>query len=109
MPSVHPSGGDLTRAVVPTTPPAPGWFSITIGAPNAFDSAGAAARVIVSTPEAAATGRMNLSGRSLWATATDAVTSASALRRSRSSGMEVIGRAFLRHRSLGARDHFVCE
>jgi len=35
------------------------------GAPSAFDSAGDAARVIVSTPDAVATGRMNLIGRSL--------------------------------------------
>ena len=44
-------------------PPAPGWFSTTIGAASAFESAGCAARVIVSTPEAVATGRMNLTGR----------------------------------------------
>ena len=49
---------------VPTMPPAPGWFSTTTGWPSAFDSAGCAARVIVSTPEAVATGRMNLTARS---------------------------------------------
>src|SRR5436853_6047723 len=43
-------------------PPAPGWLSTTMGAPSAFCSAPAAARVIVSTPEAAATGRMKWIG-----------------------------------------------
>src|SRR5262245_38228605 len=45
-------------------PPAPGWFSTTTGACSAFDNAGSAARVIVSTPDAVATGRMNLTARS---------------------------------------------
>ena len=45
-------------------PPAPGWLSTTTGWPSALDSAGDAARVIVSTPDAVATGRMNLTARS---------------------------------------------
>src|SRR5690242_20306802 len=40
---------------------------MTTGAPSALESAGCADRVIVSTPEAVATGRMNLIGLSLWA------------------------------------------
>src|SRR6478752_678645 len=86
MDSVVPSGADFTSADVPTMPPAPGWFSTITGAPSAFDSAGDAARVIVSTPEAVATGRMNLIGRSLCANApmaTVAVTSAIVARRPR--------------------------
>ena len=43
-------------------PPAPGWFSTIDRVPSAFESAGCAARVIVSTPDAVATGRMNLIG-----------------------------------------------
>ncbi len=58
MLSVVPSGGDLIIADVPTMPPAPGWFSTTTDAPSAVDSAGEAARVMVSTPDAVATGRM---------------------------------------------------
>src|SRR5690242_11079234 len=76
MDSVVPSGADFTSADVPTMPPAPGWFSTITGAPRAFDSAGDAARVIVSTPEAVATGRMNLMGRSLCAAATPAASAA---------------------------------
>jgi hypothetical protein len=41
------------------TPPAPGWLLMTMVAPSALDSSFIAVRVIVSTPEAAATGRMN--------------------------------------------------
>ena len=58
MLSVLPSGGDLIIADVPTMPPAPGWFSTTTEAPSAVDSACDEARVIVSTPDAVATGRM---------------------------------------------------
>src|SRR5215203_6692238 len=58
MLSVLPSGGDLIIAAVPTMPPAPGWFSITTEAPSAVESACDDARVIVSTPDAVATGRM---------------------------------------------------
>src|SRR6516225_5434163 len=64
MLNVNPSGADLTSADVPTMPPAPGWFSTMTGCPSALASAGDAARVIVSTPDAVATGRMNFTGRS---------------------------------------------
>src|SRR5262245_6007063 len=64
MESVYPSGGAFTSADVPTMPPAPGWLSTTTGACSAFDSSGSAVRVIVSTPDAVATGRMNLTARS---------------------------------------------
>ena len=76
MESVDPSGGALTSAAVPTMPPAPAWFSTTTGPPSAFESAGDAARVIVSTPDAVATGRMNLIGLSPCAGAVQATGSA---------------------------------
>ena len=56
--SVLPSGMARARACRPTTPPAPGWLSTTTDALSAFDSAGCAARVIASTPEPVALGRM---------------------------------------------------
>ena len=56
--SVLPSGAERASACRPTTPPAPGWFSTTTDALSAFDSAGWAARVMASTPEPVALGRM---------------------------------------------------
>src|SRR6476659_6272973 len=94
MLSVVPSGADLTRADVPTMPPAPAWFSTMTGAPSAFDSAGVAARVIVSTPDAVATGRMNLIGRSLCAHALQAAsapTSAKPMMRTRETRLRRCG------------------
>src|SRR6476469_4775008 len=94
MLSVVPSGADFTSADVPTMPPAPAWFSTITGAPSALDSAGEAARVIVSTPDAVATGRMNLIGRSLCANApmaTIALTSARATPRARAPALRRCG------------------
>jgi hypothetical protein len=62
--SVLPSGAERASACRPTMPPAPGWLSTITGWPSALASAGDAARVIVSTPDAVATGRMNLIARS---------------------------------------------
>ena len=65
--SVKPSGGFLAMACKPITPLAPAWFSTTTLAPKALPMAGAAARVIASTPEPVALGKMNLTGRSACA------------------------------------------
>ena len=51
----------------PMTPLAPAWFSTTTLAPKALPKAGAAARVMASTPEPVALGKMNLTGRSACA------------------------------------------
>ena len=56
--SVLPSGAERASACRPTMPPAPGWLSTTTDAPSALASAGCAARVIASTPEPVALGRM---------------------------------------------------
>src|SRR4051812_19916278 len=45
-------------------PPAPGWLSTMIGWPSAFARAPCAARVIASTPEPDAFGRMKRTGLS---------------------------------------------
>ncbi len=58
--SVRPSGAERASACRPTTPPAPGWLSTTTEAPSALPKAAWAARVIASTPEPVALGRMNL-------------------------------------------------
>src|SRR5687767_1795534 len=59
-----PSAGAFTRAAVPVMLPAPGRFSITTAWPSAFESDGPTARVIVSTPDPGANGRMMRRGRS---------------------------------------------
>ena len=56
--SVKPSGAERASACRPTMPPAPGWLSTITGWPSALASAGCAARVIASTPEPVALGRM---------------------------------------------------
>src|SRR5882762_9307522 len=61
-PMVWPSGAALTSTEVPVTPPAPARFSITTGWPSAFDNAGLAARMFVSTPDPGLTGRMTRIG-----------------------------------------------
>ena len=67
--SVRPSAGERASACRPTMPPAPGWLSTITGWPRALASAAWAARVMASTPEPVAFGRMNLTGLSLWAKA----------------------------------------
>ena len=57
--SVKPSGAERASACRPTMPPAPGWLSTITDVPSALASAGCAARVIASTPEPVALGRMN--------------------------------------------------
>ena len=64
---VKPSGGFLAMACKPMTPLAPAWFSTTTLTPKALPIAGAAARVMASTPEPVALGKMNLTGRSACA------------------------------------------
>ena len=67
MDRVLPSGKALVSACRPTMPPAPAWFSTTTLAPRALASAGWAARVMTSTPEPVALGRMMRTV--LWANA----------------------------------------
>src|SRR4029450_2945023 len=57
---VMPSGTARASVWSPMIPPAPGWFSITAGAVNAFDTAGPNARVVAPTPEPAAVGSTSL-------------------------------------------------
>ena len=52
---------------MPVMPPAPGKFSMTTGWPSAFDKAGLAARMMVSTPEPGPTGTMTRIGVCAWA------------------------------------------
>jgi hypothetical protein len=66
---VKPSGGFFVSACRPITPLAPAWFSTTTAWPSDLASAGAAERVMASTPEPVAFGRMNLTVRSDWARA----------------------------------------
>src|SRR5512145_660569 len=60
--SVLPSGAERASDCSPMTPPAPVWFSTTTDVPSALANAGCAARVIASTPEPAAFGRMKRTG-----------------------------------------------
>ena len=50
---------DGVSACTPTMPPAPAWFSTITGWPSALPSAACAERVIASTPDPVALGRMN--------------------------------------------------
>jgi hypothetical protein len=64
-PIVCPSAGARTITDAPVMPPAPGRFSMTTPwPPSALVSEGAAARMMVSTPEPAPTGRTTRSGLS---------------------------------------------
>ena len=69
---VKPSGGFFVSACRPITPLAPAWFSTTTAWPSDLASAGATERVMASTPEPVALGRMNLMVRSACAWTRDA-------------------------------------
>ena len=87
--SVRPSGAERAKACSPTMPPAPAWFSTTTGMFSALASAACAVRVIVSTPEPVALGRMNLTTLSAWAMALPASANVAAARiKVRRAGIE---------------------